>query len=118
MTKVPKFGDLFFEETNYPLVEFVNYYYQMNFCDFQVKFEKLLDCTLNNKGYVICYDQVMPKWDLAYFAKKEIKFTKELRVGSKTVPYDVEIKTSQTDLVEKLQINDIIIFNRMFLLIK
>jgi hypothetical protein len=121
---VQRFGDVLSEDPNYPLVEFVNDYYEMNFSDFQVKFEKLLDCTLNSKGYVIGYDLVMPIRDLAYFAKKEIKFAEVLRVGRgrgnwvKTVSLDVEITTSQTNLVmnfinttirnESLQMNDII----------
>ena len=66
----------------------------------------------------------MPIRDLAYFAKKEMKFAEVLRVGRergnwvKTIPLDVAITTSQTDLVmdfikktiknEKLQLSDII----------
>jgi hypothetical protein len=91
-----RFGDVLSEDPNYPLVEFINDYYEMDFGDFQVKFEKLLDCTLNNKGY----DQELPIRDLAYFAKKEIKFAEVLRAGRergnwvKTIPLDVAITTS------------------------
>ena len=52
-----RFGDILSEEQNYPLAEFINDFYEMKFDAFQVKFESLLDCTLNNKGYVIGYDQ-------------------------------------------------------------
>jgi hypothetical protein len=93
------------EEGGYPLAEFVSDYYEMDFSDFKEKFERLLGCNLNEKGYIIGKDRSMSIRDLSYFANKEKKFAKELSEGRErgawvnTTHQDVEITTSQTAVV-------------------
>ena len=109
----------------YSLADFVLDYYEKEFGDFKLKFERLLNCKLNDKGYVIGKDgQLMSIRNLAYFANKEMKFAKELGEGRdrgvwvNTIHQDVAITTSQTGLIvdfinrsieyEELRSNDIV----------
>jgi hypothetical protein len=66
------------EEVVYPLAEFVSDYYEMEFSDFKEKFERLLGCKLNEKGYIVGNDRLMSIRDLSYFANKVKRFAKEL----------------------------------------
>ena len=89
----------------YPLTDFVLDYYEMEFSDFKRKFEHLLHCKLNESGYIVGNDKLMSIRDLSYFANKEKKFAKELSEGRErgtwvnTTHQNVEIDTSQTDVV-------------------
>ena len=111
-------------EVGYPLAEFVLDYYEMDFTDFKEKFERLLGCKLNEKGYIVGNDKLMSIRDLSYFVNKEKTFAKELSEGRErgtwvnTTHQDVEITTSQTGVVidfinqsieyEELEPNDIL----------
>ena len=108
----------------YPLGEFINDYYTMDFQEFRFKFNDQLGCELYDSGYLVHYGIMLPIRDLAFFANKELKFIKELRTGKergnwvKTVCRDVRITTSQTNVVadfidrtisdENLSLSDII----------
>jgi hypothetical protein len=113
------------EEGAYPLAEFILDYYEMEFNDFKLKLERLLDCKLNDSGYILGIDnKTMSIRNLAYFANKEKKFAKELSEGRdrgvwmNTIHQDIRITTSQTSMVmdfvnqtidyEELKLNDII----------
>jgi hypothetical protein len=43
---------LLLEEGIYPLAEFVLDYYEMDYGEFKLKVERLLDCKLNDSGYI------------------------------------------------------------------
>ncbi len=113
------------EEGIYPLADFILDYYEMDYSEFKVKFERLLDCKLNASGYILGMDnKTMSIRNLAYFANKEKKFPKELSEGRdrgvwvNTIHQDIRITTSQTNVVmdfvnksidyEELKSNDII----------
>ena len=67
------------------MAEFASDYYEMNFSDFKEKFERLIGCRLNEKGYIVGNDKLMSIRDLSYFANKEKKFAKELNEGRERV---------------------------------
>ena len=62
---------------------------------------------MNNAGYIIGRNELLPIRDLVYFANKEKKYAKELSEGrgrgkwDKTVHLDVDITTSQTTITSK-----------------
>ncbi len=96
------------EEGIYPSAEFILDYYEMDYSEFKPKFERLLDCKLNDSGYILgMYNKTMSTRNLAYFANKEKKFAKELSEGRdrgvwvNTVHQDIRITTSQQNSKQK-----------------
>jgi predicted RNA-binding protein YlqC (UPF0109 family) len=63
------------------LIELTSDYYQLDFVDFKRKVEYVLQCKMNDYGYLIGKNELLPIRDLVYFASKEKKYAKELSEG-------------------------------------
>ena len=76
------------------MADFILDYYEMEFLDFQQKFENRLGCKINERGYIMGLNNrhLLPIRNMAYFANKENKFAKELGVGRRRVLEWVEFK--------------------------
>ena len=52
------------------MVDLTSDYYQLDFVDFKRKIEYVLQCKMNNDGYLIGRNELLPIRDLVYFANK------------------------------------------------
>ena len=71
-------NEVLLEELTYSLVDLVDDYYQLEFSDFKKKFEYRLRCKMNDAGYLVGINEILPIRDLAYFANKEKKYNREV----------------------------------------
>jgi len=124
LKKKLKNSSLLSQELTYSLNDLTRDYYELEFQIFKGKVEHLLQCKVNDTGYLIGQNELLPIRDLVYFVNKEKKYAKELSEGRergkwiKTIHFDVNITTSQTMVVsafidkvitdEQLNPNDII----------
>jgi hypothetical protein len=89
----------------YPLKEFIDNYYSMEFQEFRKKVHRLLHLEVDNSGYLVYSNIKLSIRDLAFFANKEMKFIRELQSGRekgnwvKSICKDVNITTSQTSII-------------------
>jgi hypothetical protein len=73
---------LLLEEGIYPLADLILDCYEMDYSEFKLKFERLVDCKLDDSGYILGIDhKTMNIRNLAYFDNKEKKFAEELSEG-------------------------------------
>ena len=112
----------------YCLQEFITDYYELDFSKFISKFNQKLRRSISEEGFIKSIDgsvEQLPIRDLAFFANRERKYGRELAMGRergnwiKTIGYNVNITTSQTDVIidfvntiiqsETLRLKDIII---------
>ena len=86
----------------YPLQDFVDDYYKMDLHRFRQKLEDFIGCILDDKGRIVYHGEILTIRDLAFFANKARKFA---------VYKNVDITTSQTDIVTDFIKNTIIVEN-------
>eukprot|EP00835_Amoeboradix_gromovi_P002674 NODE_156_length_16689_cov_0.273960.p7 type:complete len:214 gc:universal NODE_156_length_16689_cov_0.273960:16303-15662(-) len=97
-------SNLLLRELTCSLADLTSDYYQLEFLDFKRKVEYVLQCKMNNAGYLVGRNELFPIRDLAYFANKEKKYAKELSEGRergkwvKTAHIDT---TSQTTIISR-----------------
>jgi len=60
----------------------------LEFQIFKGKVEHLLQCKVNDTGYLIGMNELLPIRDLVYFANKEKKYAKELSEGRERGKWD------------------------------
>ena len=81
LKKKLKNSSLLSQELTYSLNDLTRDYYELEFQIFKGKVEHLLQCKVNDTGYLIGQNELLPIRDLVYFANKEKKYAKELSEG-------------------------------------
>jgi hypothetical protein len=113
-----QFEHLATEQYAYRLNDFLANYYYLEFTELKRKFESRLGCIVDDNGYIIGNNQTaIPIRNLAYYANKVKKLTKELfeiRESGRWVKYigqNFLITTSHTEVV--IYFIDAVIFEQI-----